>query len=141
MYDPVMVKPMREEVTRLGVEELATAESVEQFLAREGTQMIFVNSVCGCAAGAARPGLALALDGELKPDHMGTVFAGNDAEATARARESWGDWPPSSPQIGLLRDGTPFAVIQRHEIETASPVDLANTLQAAFKACAAADKA
>src|SRR5688572_13112440 len=102
-YDPVLVQPMREELSRAGVEELLTPEQVDAFMERPGTKLLVVNSVCGCAAGMARPGVRLALKHGVKPDHVGTVFAGQDLDATARARSWFPDVPPSSPSIALLK--------------------------------------
>ena len=101
-----MIAPMREELTRFGVRELRTAEEVDEAIARTpGTTMVVVNSVCGCAAGRARPGVALSLQHAVKPDHLTTVFAGADIEATERARTYFTGYPPSSPSIAILRDG------------------------------------
>jgi putative YphP/YqiW family bacilliredoxin len=137
-YDPMMVKPMREEVTRLGVEELLTPADVDRLLARKsGTALIFVNSVCGCAAGGARPGLAMALQHAVKPDVVATVFAGQDVEATARARSYFEGNPPSSPAIALFKDGKLARLVQRWEIEGRDPRQIAKDLTATFdKHCA-----
>src|SRR6476619_4981344 len=117
-YDEMLVKPMREELTRLGVQELRTAADVDRALAsKSGTVMIVVNSVCGCAAGGARPGIALALRHATKPDVVATVFAGQDLEATARARSFFDGNPPSSPAIALFKDGKLVKLVQRWEIE------------------------
>jgi putative YphP/YqiW family bacilliredoxin len=116
-YDPVLVQPMRDELTRIGFEELTTPEAVDAFVARPGTKLLVVNSVCGCAAGQARPGVTLALQHETKPDHLGTVFAGQDVEATARARSHFSDYPPSSPSFAMLKDGTVVHFVPRHAIE------------------------
>src|SRR5262245_60917585 len=105
MYDERLVTPMRQELTRLGVRELRTPDEVDQAVREKGTTLVVVNSVCGCSARNARPAVAMALRNEAKPDHLTTVFAGQDAEATARARGYFTGYPPSSPQIGLLRDG------------------------------------
>ena len=105
-YPPEMVEPMREELTRLGVKELRTPEEVDALLqASSGTSLVFVNSVCGCAAGTARPGLAEALGHSVRPDVVATVFAGVDQSATARLRSYFPEYPPSSPQVALFRDG------------------------------------
>jgi len=105
-YHEMMIKPMREEVTRLGVQELRTVAEVDAALAPgEGTVMVFVNSVCGCAAGGARPALSLALQHATKPQHLYTVFAGQDLDATARARSYFADYQPSSPSVAIMRDG------------------------------------
>jgi putative YphP/YqiW family bacilliredoxin len=116
-YDPMLVQPMREELTRVGVEELMTAQDVDAFLRRPGSKMLIVNSVCGCAAGGARPGVALALRHTVLPQHVGTVFAGQDIEATARARAHLTGVPPSSPSIALFRDQTLVHFVPRHQIE------------------------
>jgi len=132
-YPPMLVEPMRAEARQLGCEELLTAEAVEQALSQQqGTTLVFVNSVCGCAAGGARPGLALALQHAHKPDRAITVFAGQDLEATARARESFAPYQPSSPQIGLLKDGKLVYMMQRHDIEGRSPDSIAQDLKQAF---------
>ncbi|HEX7239216.1 MAG TPA: BrxA/BrxB family bacilliredoxin, partial [Longimicrobiaceae bacterium] len=118
MYSEMMVAPMRAELTRLGVEELRTAEQVDQVLgADSGTTLLVVNSVCGCAARNARPAVAMALRGEKKPERLTTVFAGQDQEATARARGYIHGYPPSSPSIALLKDGDVAFMLERHQIE------------------------
>jgi len=132
-YSEMMVKPMREEVSRLGVTELKTVADVDAALgAGEGTAMVFVNSVCGCAAGAARPALAVALQHPVKPQHLYTVFAGQDLDASARARSYFADYQPSSPSIALLRDGEVVHFIHRHMIEGRGPQAIAADLIAAF---------
>jgi len=132
-YHEMMVKPMREEVTRLGVSELRTVADVDAALgAGEGTAMVFVNSVCGCAAGGARPALAMALTHAVKPQHLYTVFAGQDLEATARARSYCADYQPSSPSVALFRDGEVVHFIHRHMIEGRAPQAIAADLVAAF---------
>ncbi len=133
MYPEEMVKPMREEVTRLGVRELRTAQDVDALLkAGKGTAMVFVNSVCGCAAGGARPALALALKHAVKPDVLATVFAGADREAVERARSYMVGFPPSSPSIGLFRDGKIVHVVERRQIEGRLPAQIASDLTALF---------
>ena len=132
MYDPELVQPMRDEVTRLGVKELRTAKDVEEAVKKPGTTLVFVNSVCGCAAGGARPGLRMSLLNKKKPDNMYTVFAGNDAEATAKAREFFAPYRPSSPQIALMKDGKLVKMIQRHDIEGQDPANVAKMLSTAF---------
>jgi putative YphP/YqiW family bacilliredoxin len=134
MYDPTLVQPMRDELTRLGVRELLTPEDVDQAMAESGTTLVFVNSVCGCAAGGARPGLRMALEHGTLPDHVVTVFAGQDREATQRAREFFLGFPPSSPQIALMRDGKVVYMMQRHHIEGRSPEMIAENLKDAFDA-------
>jgi len=132
-YSEMMVKPMREEVSRLGVTELRTVAEVDAALgAGEGTAMVFVNSVCGCAAGAARPALAVALQHPVKPQHLYTVFAGQDLDASARARSYFADYQPSSPSVALLRDGEVVHFIHRHMIEGRGPQAIAADLVAAF---------
>ena len=132
-YHEMMVKPMREEVTRLGVTELRSVADVDAALgAGEGTALVFVNSVCGCAAGGARPALALALEHAVKPQHLYTVFAGQDLEATARVRSYFADYQPSSPSLALLRDGEVVHFVHRHMIEGRPPKVLAGDLIAAF---------
>jgi len=134
MYDPEMVQPMRDEVTRLGVKELRTPTDVDAALAQPGTALVFVNSVCGCAAGGARPGLRLALEhATKKPAAMYTVFAGMEPEATQKARGYFAPYRPSSPQIALLKDGKLVTMIQRHDIEGQQPAAIAQLLTKAFE--------
>ena len=133
MYDERMVAPMREELTRLGIQEARTAADVDQVLGeKKGTVFVVVNSVCGCAAGMARPAVAMALESENKPDRMITVFAGNDREATQRAREYFVGYRPSSPSMALFRDGELVKMVERWQIEGREPHDLAAELSAAF---------
>ena len=133
MYDERIVTPMRQELTRLGVEETRTAAAVDQVLGeKKGTVFVVVNSVCGCAAGNARPAVAMALENENKPDRTITVFAGNDAEATQRARQYFVGYRPSSPSMALFRDGELVKMIERWQIEGREPHDLAAELSAAF---------
>jgi putative YphP/YqiW family bacilliredoxin len=128
-----MIRPMREELTRLGVEELKTPEAVDQTLRdSKGTVMVVVNSICGCAAGKARPGVALALQHEVRPDKVATVFAGADIEATERARSYFTGYPPSSPSIGLLKDGQLIYMMERWQIEGKGPEQIADELKHAF---------
>lgn len=138
-YSPILVRPMREELTSAGVEELTTAAAVEEFMSsQEGTAMLVFNSVCGCAAGMARPGIRRALDHAPKPDRVVSVFAGQDVEATQRARAFLADIPPSSPSIALFKDGELVYFVPRHRIEGRTADDLANDLTAAFdEHCAA----
>ncbi len=138
-YHEMMVKPMREELTRLGVSELRTVADVDAALGSgEGTAMVFVNSVCGCAAGGARPALAMALTHAVKPQHLYTVFAGQDLDATAIARSYCADYQPSSPSVALFRDGEVVHFIHRHQIEGKPPQAIAAELVAAFdKYCSA----
>jgi putative YphP/YqiW family bacilliredoxin len=124
---------MREELTSLGIEELLTAADVDRFMdAKSGTALLVVNSVCGCAAGMARPGLRLALGGDARPDRLATVFAGQDLEATARARGYFADIPPSSPSIALFKDGELVWFLPRHRIEGRSAEQVAGDLQQVF---------
>jgi putative YphP/YqiW family bacilliredoxin len=128
-----MVQPMRDELTRIGVKELRTPEEVvEAFENMKGTALVVVNSVCGCAAGQCRPGVAKALQHEVTPDHWYTVFAGQDKEATAKAREYFAPYPPSSPSIAVMKDGQLVHFIQRHQIEDRSADMIAADLISAF---------
>lgn len=128
-----MVQPMRDELTSLGIQELRTAEEVEEKLPNaKGTALVVVNSVCGCAAGQCRPGVAKALQHDLTPDHLFTVFAGQDKEATAKAREFFAPYPPSSPSIALLKDGELVHFIERHQVEDRSAEEIAADLTSAF---------
>ncbi len=133
LYPEFFVAPMREELTRLGVQELRDAEAVDNAInTTEGTLMLVVNSVCGCAAGKARPGVAMALRHEIKPDAIATVFAGADIEATDRARSYLAGYPPSSPSIALLRNGKVIYMMERHQIENQEAPAIAEQLTAAF---------
>ena len=131
-YDPALVQPMREELTRIGVEELTNAAEVDAFMAKSGTKLLVVNSVCGCAAGQARPGIALAIQHKTRPDHVATVFAGQDLEATDKARGYFADYPPSSPSIALLKDQDVVYFMPRHAIEGAPADKVAFELVTAF---------
>jgi len=132
-YPEHFLAPMREELTRVGFEELRSAASVDEALERPGTTMIVVNSVCGCAAGKARPGIALALRSGARPDHLTTVFAGGDIESTARARERMTPYPPSSPAIALFKDGKLVYMMERRDIEGSGAMQIADRLQAAMR--------
>src|SRR5437870_12059660 len=133
-YPEIMIRPMREDLTRIGVEELRTAEAVDDAVKNtRGTLMIVVNSVCGCAAGKARPGVALALQSEVRPDRVATVFAGADIEATERARGYFTGYAPSSPSIALLREGHLLYMLERHQIEDKGPEQIAEELKNAFE--------
>jgi len=133
MYPEIMVIPMREELTRLGVEELRTAADVDRVLQNQpGTTMVVVNSICGCAAGRMRPAVRAALQQAAKPTKVVTVFAGQDMEATERARAYFTGYPPSSPSIGILRDGKLVYMMQRSQIETREASAIAADLRAAF---------
>ena len=123
---------MRAELSRLGVRELKTPEQVDQAVEASGTVMIVVNSVCGCAAGKARPGIALALQHDRRPDVVATVFAGADIEATDRARAHFAPYPPSSPSVGLLKDGELVFMLERRDIENRDAAAIAARLTAAF---------
>lgn len=133
MYDERIVAPMRQELTRLGVEETRTADQVDAAIENKGTVLAVVNSVCGCAAGMARPAVAMALRHGTKPDRLITVFAGNDREATQRLREKWlVGYRPSSPAIALFRDGQLVKMIERWQIEGRDADDIAHELTGAF---------
>ena len=133
MYDERFVTPMRHELTRLGVEELRSAGEVDAKLRdAKGTTLVVVNSVCGCGARAARPAVAMALEHGVKPDHLTTVFAGQDVAATERARSYFTGYPPSSPSIALLKDGQLVHMIERWQIEGRSADQIAQDLTAAF---------
>lgn len=138
-YDPRLVEPMRRELTDIGVQELRTAEEAERALEQPGTTLVVVNSVCGCAAANARPAVTLALRHENLPDRSVTVFAGQDLEATAKAREYLAGFRPSSPAIALLRDGELVYMLERHRIEGRAAEDIAADLTGAFaRFCGAA---
>jgi putative YphP/YqiW family bacilliredoxin len=133
MYDERFVTPMRQELTRLGVEEMRTPSEVDSKLKdAQGTTLVVVNSVCGCAARNARPAVASALKHEKKPEHLTTVFAGQDVEAAARARSYFTGYAPSSPQIGLLKDGKLVFMLERFQIEGRTADDIAKDLVGAF---------
>ncbi|MCM2269270.1 MAG: BrxA/BrxB family bacilliredoxin [Thermoanaerobaculia bacterium] len=132
-YSPILVRPMREELLAAGFEELRTPEDVDRVMAeRQGTTLVVVNSVCGCAAGMARPGARLALADGPRPDRITTVFAGFDVEATKRMRERLGDIPPSSPSMALIKDGEVVWFLPRHRIEGRDALAVAQELRAAF---------
>jgi putative YphP/YqiW family bacilliredoxin len=134
-YPEFMIRPMREELTRLGVEEFRTPEDVDHAInGASGTLMIVVNSICGCAAGKARPGIALALRNDIRPDKVGTVFAGADIDATSRARAYFTGFSPSSPSIAILKDGKLVYMMERHQIEGRGPEQIAEELKRAFQA-------
>jgi len=138
MYPEMMVIPMREELTRMGVQELRTAEEVDRAIVKQpGTTMVIVNSICGCAAGRMRPAVRVALQNSARPEKMFTVFAGQDAEATERARSYFAGYPPSSPSIALFRDGELVHMMQRSDIEHREAADIAAELKKTFdKFCA-----
>jgi len=134
MYDPTLLQPMRDELVSIGFRELRTAEEVDTAMqSAKGTTLLLVNSVCGCAAGQARPGIALALTNAKVPNNLFTVFAGQDAEATAQARTYMAGYPPSSPSMALFKDGELLTVIERHQIEGASAEMVAQSLVALFE--------
>jgi putative YphP/YqiW family bacilliredoxin len=132
-YPEPFIAPMRAELTQVGARELRTPQDVDAALREQGTVMIVVNSVCGCAAGKARPGIAIALQNSKRPDFVGTVFAGADVEATARAREAFAPYPPSSPSVGLLRDGKLVYMLERRQIEMRDAASIAAMLKQAFE--------
>ncbi len=133
-YDPVLVQPMREELTDIGFQELRTPADVDTALAvKDETVLVVVNSVCGCAAGKARPGVALALRADVKPDRLTTVFAGMDLDATNRAREYFEGYPPSSPQIALMKNGRLLHMLERKDIEGREAPAIAEDLVSAFE--------
>jgi putative YphP/YqiW family bacilliredoxin len=133
-YPEIMIRPMREDLTRLGFEELRTPEAVDETLRdSKGTLMVVVNSICGCAAGKARPGVALALQNAVKPDKVATVFAGADIEATERARSYFKGYGPSSPSIALLKDGQLVYMLERFQIEGRDANQIAGELRQAFE--------
>ncbi len=132
-YPPALVAPMRAEMTRMGARELTTPAEVDAAIGdQKGTMLVFVNSVCGCAAANARPGLALALQHAARPQEIVTVFAGQDVDATARARQYFSDYQPSSPSMALFRDGEVVHFVHRHQIEGRSPQAVAAELTQAF---------
>lgn len=134
LYDPTLVQPMRDEITSLGVEELKTPEEVERVMSQEGTTLLFINSVCGCSAGGARPALAQAMTSEIRPDRAVSVFAGQDREATEKMRSFIHGYPPSSPMFVLFRDGQIVHAVPRHHIEGFMPSQIADNLKGAFEA-------
>jgi putative YphP/YqiW family bacilliredoxin len=137
MYPEMMIAPFRQELTSAGIREARTAAEVEDAIGQKGTVMIVVNSVCGCAAGRMRPGVRAAIRHSVRPERMITVFAGQDREATDAARRHFSGYPPSSPSIGILRDGQLVYMMQRSDIEVSSPEAIASALAAAFeKHCA-----
>jgi putative YphP/YqiW family bacilliredoxin len=132
-YSEILIKPMREDLTSVGIEETRTPEQVEDAIRNaKGTLLVVVNSVCGCAAGRARPGVAMALQNEARPDRSITVFAGADIEATAAARSHFAPYPPSSPQIALFKDGRLVYMLERHQIENKFADQIADELAQAF---------
>ena len=140
-YDPVFVQPMRDELTRLGFRELRTPEDVDREVSGAEPLLLVVNSVCGCAAGVARPGVARSLAHGGAPKRLATVFAGQDVEATARARSYFAGLPPSSPQVAILSGGRLLYLLQRHQIEGRTPDQIAAALGAAYEQLEAAGAA
>ena len=132
MYPAELVKPMREELTSVGFNELTTSEDVSTAMSKEGTTLVVVNSICGCAAANARPGVNFSLQNEKIPDHLVTVFAGVDNEVTKSARDMMVPFPPSSPSIALFKDGALVHMIERHHIEGRSAELIAENLKSAF---------
>lgn len=142
-YPEMMVAPMREDLTRIGFRELKTADDVEVILGddSDSTTLLVVNSVCGCAAGAARPGVYLSLQDEPKPERLTTVFAGQDLEATERARDFITGYPPSSPSVALFKEGDLVWFLERHQIEGRTPQQIADLLRGAYQEhCEPADQ-
>ena len=141
-YPEPLIKPMREDLTRFGVEETRTPEEVDEVIHKtKGTVMIVVNSVCGCAAGLARPAIGMALQHSTKPDKVVTVFAGADVAATERARSYFKGYFPSSPSVGILQDGKILYMLERHQIEGRDPYAIAKDLTEAFdRFCVPASK-
>ena len=132
-YSPLIVNPMRQELASIGFEDLMSAEAFETFMnERAPSAILVINSVCGCAAGQARPGVALALQSDNRPERLVTVFAGQDVEATQRAREHFADIPPSSPSIALFKEGELVYFVPRHRIESRSAEEVAADLTSAF---------
>lgn len=137
MYPEMMIAPMRQELTSAGIADARTGDEVSQAVQQKGTVMVVVNSVCGCAAGKMRPGVRAAIQHGVRPERMITVFAGQDREATETARSFFTGYPPSSPSIGILRDGQLVYMMERRDIEMSSPEMIASALTQAFeKYCA-----
>jgi putative YphP/YqiW family bacilliredoxin len=132
MYPAEMVLPMKEELTSVGFEDLTTPEAVNEAINSAGTVLVMVNSVCGCAAGAARPGVAMSITGDKKPTRCTTVFAGFDSEAVNEARKNFAPYPPSSPAIALFKDGKLVHFVERHHIEGNSAAMIADNLKTAY---------
>jgi putative YphP/YqiW family bacilliredoxin len=133
MYPEEYVQPIREELTRIGFQELRTASDVDAVLTKSsGTALVVVNSICGCAAGRARPAVAMALENTARPEVLATVFAGQDTDATTRARSYFTGYPPSSPSVALLHDGKVVFMLERKDIEGRDPYAIADDLTKAF---------
>jgi putative YphP/YqiW family bacilliredoxin len=143
MYPEEFLQPMREELTRIGFQELRTPTEVDALLTKtSGTVLVVVNSICGCAAGRARPAVAMALENKARPELLATVFAGQDTDATAQARSYFTGYPPSSPSVALLRDGKLVFMLERKDIEGRDPYGIAEDLTKAFdRFCAQANAA
>src|SRR5215470_6623593 len=133
MYPEMMVAPMRQELTSAGIQEARTAADVEKAVSQKGTVMVVVNSFCECAAGRMRPAVRAAVQNSIRPERMITVFAGQDREATEAARRHFTGYPPSSPSIGILRDGQLVYMMQRSDIESSGPAEIAEALKNAFQ--------
>ncbi len=133
MYPEELVLPMKAELTDKGFEDLTTPEAVNEALKKSGTTLVMINSVCGCAAGAARPGVIFSLNGEKKPDHLTTVFAGFDKDAVSEARKHMAPFPPTSPCVALFKDGELVHMLERHHIEGNPAGAIAANLQAAYE--------
>ncbi len=138
-YPEAMIAPMRNDLVQLGFKELRTSHEVDEVLGTERrTMVVAINSVCGCSAGAMRPAVAVSLDNAVKPDVLVTVFAGQDLDATERAREYFTGYPPSSPAVALMKDGKLVFMLERHDIEGRHPLEIADSLKAAYEEhCAA----
>lgn len=132
MYPADLVMPMKKELVSNGFSDLSSVEAVKEFLQKKGTTLVVVNSVCGCAAGGARPGVVMSLLNDKKPDNLGTVFAGFDIEATKVARDAMMPFPPSSPSVALFKDGELVHMLERHHIEGHSPQMIAQNLAQAY---------
>ncbi len=140
-YPEEFIAPMRAELTRFGVEEARTPAEVDRLLAQEGTLLMVVNSICGCAAGRARPAVGMAMQSAVRPTKAATVFAGGDIAAVAHLREVLAEYPPSSPSMILFRDGRPVYMLHRHEIERRDPMQISQLLTEAFgKFCVQGEK-
>jgi putative YphP/YqiW family bacilliredoxin len=134
MHTKQLIQPLKQELTAVGFEDLRTAKDVTMAIHSKGSVLVFVNSVCGCAASAARPGVKLSIDTIKRPDRITTVFAGFDTEATAQARKHFLPFPPSSPCIGLFKDGKLVHFVERHHIEVSSIAIISENLKAAYEA-------
>ncbi len=133
IYMNDVVTQARDEITNAGYSELTTSEQVEEALAKEGTTLVMINSVCGCAGGIARPAASHAIHYDKRPDHLVTVFAGQDREATERARQFFEGYPPSSPSFALMKDGKIQTMVERHDIEGFEPMEVIGKLQRSFE--------